>query len=126
MALKHAVSWFEISVADYERAKEFYSRIFDTELGEMEAAGSRLALLPSDEDPDAIGGALIQDPHLKPSENGTVVYLNANPDLQVVLDRVVEAGGKVMIEKSPVGPDMGFFAQFKDSEGNRVGLYSTA
>lgn len=113
-------------MGDYNRAKKFYSEIFETELGEMEAAGSKLALFAADEGPDVVGGALISGPSadVEPSLHGTVVYLNANPDLQTVLERAVSAGGSVLIPKTPVGPDMGFFAQFKDLEGNRVGLYS--
>ncbi|MBT3276349.1 MAG: VOC family protein, partial [Spirochaetales bacterium] len=61
-----------------------------------------------------------------PSEQGSVVYIDANPDLQIVLNRIESAGKSVFIPKTQVGPDMGFFAQFKDSEGNRVGLYSMA
>jgi uncharacterized protein len=124
MSTKHAISWFEITVEDYDRAKKFYGEILDTELGEMQAGETTLAMLPSGPAPEAIGGALVKTPQTKPSEDGSVVYLNANPDLQTVLDRVAQAGGSVFIQKTPVGPDMGFFAQFRDSEGNRVGLYS--
>ena len=36
--MKHAVSWFEIPVKDYDRAKKFYEKILDADLSEMEAA----------------------------------------------------------------------------------------
>ena len=124
--MKHAASWFEIPVSDYERAKKFYSAVFEAELGEMDVAGSKLAMLPSDQDPEVVGGALISssDHAIAPSEQGSIVYLNANPNLQPFLDRAVAAGASVFIPKTLIGPDMGHFAQFRDSEGNRVGLYS--
>ena len=124
MSVRHAISWFEITVEDYKRAKSFYEKILDTELGEMHSGETTLAMLPSGPAPESIGGALVKTPQTKPSEDGSVVYLNANPDLRTVLDRVVQAGGSVFIPKTSIGPDMGYFAQFKDSEGNRVGLYS--
>ena len=52
------------------------------------------------------------------------MYLNGGEDLSVVLGRVEKSGGKVMVQKSPIEPDMGFFAVFHDSEGNSVGLFS--
>ena len=123
---KNAISWFEIPVDDYDRAKKFYEGILDAEFGEMDIDGTKLAMFPADEGQDAVGGALIASPDVKPSEQGSVVYIDANPDLQIVLNRIESAGKSVFIPKTQVGPDMGFFAQFKDSEGNRVGLYSMA
>lgn len=31
-----------------------------------------------------------------PSSNGTVVCINASPSVQIVLDKVVQAGGKIV------------------------------
>ena len=56
---------------------------------------------------------------------GTMVYLSANPDLSAVLGRVEKAGGSVLVPKTDIGENMGFFAIIRDCEGNRVGLHST-
>ena len=41
-----------------------------------------------------------------------------------MLGRVVRAGGLVLQGKTEVGPQMGFSALFRDTEGNCVGLQS--
>ena len=63
-------------------------------------------------------------PGLAASADGTVLYLNGGDDLQVSLNRVEGAGGHVLIPKTLISPEVGYFAQFLDTEGNRVGLYS--
>jgi predicted enzyme related to lactoylglutathione lyase len=60
-----------------------------------------------------------------PSATGTAVFLNANPDLQTLLDRVEGAGGKILMPKTAIGmEDAGYFAMISDTEGNTVGLHS--
>jgi predicted enzyme related to lactoylglutathione lyase len=121
---KNALSWFEIPADDFERAKKFYEAIFDFEMPEMNMPDLRMGILPHDREAGGIGGAIVKGEWSKPSSTGTVVYLNGGDDLSVVLDRVEKAGGKVMVPKSPIEPDMGFFAAFQDTEGNLVGLFS--
>jgi predicted enzyme related to lactoylglutathione lyase len=71
-----------------------------------------------------VGGAIVKvDGHV-PSAQGTMVYLAGGDDLTVVLGRVGAAGGKVLVPKTAINPEYGFFAQFEDTEGNRVGLHS--
>ena len=54
------------------------------------------------------------------------VYLNGGSDLNNVLNRVETAGGQVLLAKTEIGEEHGFFAFFLDSEGNKVGLHSMA
>ena len=60
----------------------------------------------------------------KPTADGSVIYLSAEKDLAGPLARVKAAGGSVAIPKTALPQGMGYFAQFIDSEGNRVGLHS--
>ncbi len=53
-----------------------------------------------------------------------MIYINAGRDLEPALQRIEPAGGKVLVSKTQVGPGMGYYAVFVDSEGNRVGLAS--
>ena len=122
---KNAVSWFEIPVNDFTRAKTFYQKIFDYEMPEMDMGGIRMGILLPDRDGGGVGGAICFGEGYQPAgENGPKVYLTASPDLNTVLDRVESAGGKVILPKTEIAPDMGHFAFFSDSEGNVVGLYS--
>jgi uncharacterized protein len=120
---RHALHWAEIPVADFERACRFYGAIFDTGIPSTTRNGRMIGLLPF-EPGRGVGAALVQGEGLVPSATGTVVYLTAGPDLALVLGRVVRAGGVVLQGKAEIGPQMGFSALFRDSEGNRVGLHS--
>jgi predicted enzyme related to lactoylglutathione lyase len=74
-----------------------------------------------------IGGALADTGgtfHKPSATEGPLIYLNANPDLQGVLDKVEAAGGKVFVPKTEISPEYGFMGVFIDTEGNRIGLHS--
>jgi predicted enzyme related to lactoylglutathione lyase len=119
----NSLNWFEISVAEMPRAKKFYESIFGLALVDGEVAGTQMAFFPIDVQNGKIGGALAQGPFHKPSIDGSKVYLNANPNLSTVLDKVEKSGGKVVLPKTSIG-DFGHMAFFIDSEGNVVGLHS--
>lgn len=119
----HALGWFELSVSDFDRAKRFYSAIFDYDMPEMMMGPARMGFLPHDQG-QGVGGAIIACEGRVPSREGTLVYLAGGADLSVVLDRVAGAGGTVLEPKTPITPEYGFFAFFHDSEGNKVGLHS--
>ena len=53
---KNAISWFEIPVLDFERAKTFYQTIFDFEMPEMIMDHLRMGILLHDRDGGGIGG----------------------------------------------------------------------
>ncbi len=121
-ASPHAVNWFEIPVTDFGRARTFYEAVLDRQIEPLEMGPMTMGMLSSD--PDAIGGAIVQGEHCTPSQDGTVVYLNSGDDLAPMLARVEAAGGVVIVPKTEIGNDFGFFALFIDTEGNRVGLHS--
>lgn len=122
---QHALNWFEIPVADFDRAKTFYETIFAYQMPENQMGPARMGFFLYDFQQGGLGGAIVHNPSFySPSANGTLVYLNGNPDLQPVLDRVEGAGGKVITPKSLVAENLGFWALIEDSEGNRVALHS--
>ncbi len=54
MAAKHALSWFEIPSADFDRARSFYGSIFESDLPIQEMPDGeegviKMAFLPCDE-----------------------------------------------------------------------------
>ena len=61
----------------------------------------------------------------KQTTDGPVLYLNAGDDLQTMLDKVAQSGGEVILPKTEISPEMGYFALFMDTEGNKLGLHST-
>jgi uncharacterized protein len=125
MNFKNAVSWFEIPAADLDRAQKFYETIFDIQMTPMDMPQLQMRLFPT-ETPTDIGGAICSsgDFYKPSSENGPLVYLNGNPDVQVILDKIPAAGGKIIIPKTQISPEHGYMAVFIDTEGNRIALHS--
>ncbi|THU41973.1 VOC family protein [Niastella caeni] len=123
-----AISWFEIPVLDLNRAQQFYEAILGVQLIPMDDFPNiKMRMFPIDDPMTGIGGALVHtgDSFFKPSSTeGPLIYLNANPDVQRVLDKVEAAGGKVIIPKTEISPEYGHMGVFIDSEGNRIGIHS--
>jgi len=120
----NAINWFEIAANDIDRAKKFYEAIFDVQLTSMEMMGMKMAMFPPNGTNGTVGGSLVQSKMHKPGSGGTVLYLNANPDLESVLKRVEKAGGKITMSKTLIDPNTGYMGFITDSEGNTVGLHS--
>lgn len=120
-ATTNALNWFEIPVTDVARAKHFYEKAFDIEMQQMDMMGMQMVMFPS-EGPKS-GGALVKSPNHKPTTEGSIIYLNGNPNLQFVLDRIESAGGKITMPKTSIGEN-GNMAFFLDTEGNLVGVHS--
>ena len=118
------IDWFEIPVTDMKRARKYYETIFQMKMQDMKLAnGLEMSLFPVEEGQP--GGALACHPKAYfPSHEGALLYMNANPDLSRVLDRVEEAGGKAMVPKTLLSEELGYMALIEDSEGNRIGLRS--
>jgi len=126
MTQKHAISWFEIPATDLNRAQKFYETIFDIKLMPMDLPNIKMRMFPVENPMEGIGGALaFAEGFFKPSAtDGPLIYLNGNPDVQKVLDKVEKAGGKVVVPKTQITPEYGYMGVFIDSEGNRIGLHS--
>jgi uncharacterized protein len=117
--------WFEIPVSDMPRAIRFYETLFQAPLIRESAGPVEMAIFPR-RDAGGTTGCLAQGGFMQPGESGTVVYLNADPQLDAMLARVAAAGGEVLVPRTELPDDIGCFALFRDSEGNRVGLHALA
>jgi uncharacterized protein len=123
--MKHAISWFEIPALDIDRAQKFYETIFEVSMINMDATGLKMRAFPLDNPMEGVGGTVIQtNMHIPSATHGPLLYLDANPDVQIVLDRVEAAGGQVIVPKTEISEDYGFMAVFIDTEGNRIALHS--
>ena len=126
------VGWFEIYVAEMDRAKAFYADVVGAGFsaapiaGEGPDAGMEMVFFDSDADAaeDAPGapGALVRHPMRPPELHGTLVYFNVD-DCGAAAARATARGSKVYVEKQSIG-EMGFIAIVGDSEGNSIGLHS--
>ena len=124
--MTNAVNWIEIPVTDFERAKKFYSTIYDYEMPEMQMGPNRMGFLLYDQQGGGIGGAIVQGEGYTPTSAGAKVYLNGGSDLNTVLNRVENAGGKIILPKTEITPEFGYFGILEDSEGNQISLHSNS
>jgi predicted enzyme related to lactoylglutathione lyase len=120
--MTHFITWFEIPVADFERAQKFYSYIFGIKIDKTEMGGDLMGYFPGER--GNVSGAIVQGKGYEPSRNGTLVYLNGGDDLNTVLSRVEDSGGRVIRPKTLINENIGYFAIFHDTEGNQVALHS--
>lgn len=123
--MNNAISWFEIPASDLERATKFYEAIFGVTLIVMDLPNIKMRMFPIT-DNMGVGGAVVDSGgfHRPSATDGPLIYLNGNPDVQAVLDKVEAAGGKIMVPKTEISPEYGYMAVILDTEGNRIGLHS--
>ena len=120
--MKNLISIFEIPATDFSRAVKFYQAILDISIDEVEMDGVAMGLFSGGD--NSVSGSVIKGTNYKPSADGVIIYLNGGDNLQVVLDRVEANKGKILVPKTQISPDIGFYALFIDTEGNKVGLHS--
>ncbi len=121
---RHAINWFEIPVSDFDRAKKFYSKIYDYDMPEMMMGEDRIGILLYDRAGGGVGGAIVKGKDYRVGKDGAKIYLAAGSDLSVVLNRVAGAGGKEIMGKTEVAPGLGHMALIEDTEGNLIYLHS--
>ncbi len=117
------ISIVEIPVGDFSRAVNFYETILGIAIEEMEMDGNKMGILPNNE--GTVNVVLVKGNDYRPTTDGAVLYLNTGDNLQPTLDKVEQNGGKVILAKTQISPEMGYFALFMDSEGNKLGLHSS-
>ena len=124
----NALNWFEIPVADMDRAQAFYEVLLAKPLRREAMGPATMAVFPYEQG-TGVGGALIRGGYApEPSPQGSLVYLNLVGDtpLAEVIARAEAAGARVVLPRTELPDGIGVIAQLQDSEGNRVGLHAMA
>lgn len=115
---------FEIPADDMERAQKFYKETFGWQVNNIPEMNYCIVnTVETDKKgmpktPGAINGGMV-----KRDETGKhpVIVIKV-PSIEEHIKKVEQAGGKVVMPTVPVG-DMGFYARFRDTEGNIIGLW---
>ena len=122
MKHKYPINWFEIPAQDFDRAVNFYRTVLDIELPVSNVGDTKMAFFSSE--PLEVSGVIIEGDGAEPSSKGILLYLNGGEDLALPLSKIEEAGGTVILPKTKISDDVGCYALFIDSEGNRLALHS--
>lgn len=119
--IKNYVSWFEIPAIDFQQAVDFYNHIFDIEMEQNITEHNSMAFFPTTK---GIGGSIVTGQGYVPSDCGPLIYLNGGEDLNKILKKIEGVGGRIVMPKTLINEEMGYFAIFIDSQGNKLALYS--
>jgi hypothetical protein len=118
------VGWFEIPVADMDRAHKFYEKVFNVSIDIHNLGDVIMGWFPNAPGKPGTNGSLIQHSKYTSSESyGVLIYFSCN-DLAYELSRVETAGGAILQQKTEIGGGHGFMGLMKDTEGNRIALHS--
>jgi predicted enzyme related to lactoylglutathione lyase len=117
------VVYFEIPVTNMERAIKFYKSVLHFSFEKEVIDNNEMALFPFSDENAGISGALAKGEIYKPTKDGVVIYFNTL-NIDETLKRAVENGGQLLYPKTSIG-DLGFVAEFQDSEGNRIALHQS-
>ena len=112
--------WFDIPVADLDRAAEFYRAVLGIPVQREKFGDYEFCVL---DHRDGNGGCLVKEPTQISGTGGILCYLNANGRIRDAVAQVAKLGGKVLEPVHAIGPH-GFRAVVLDSEGNRLALHS--
>ncbi|BFP39196.1 VOC family protein [Flavobacteriaceae bacterium GF1] len=122
---QNMVGWFEIPVTDMDRARKFYEEVFEITIQVQDFGGTLMGWFPWSEGKSGCSGSLILQPewYIPSHKEGVLIYF-ASEDVQNELDRIENAGGRILKAKTHISPDVGYMGLFHDSEGNRIALHS--
>jgi uncharacterized protein len=113
--------WFDIPVADLDRAAAFYRAVLDVKVHKEQFDNFSFCVLDHH---DGNGGCLVPNAQEVSGNAGILVYMNVDGRIRDALAQAAKAGGKVLEPIRGIGPH-GFRAVVLDSEGNRIALHST-
>lgn len=117
------VSIIEIPVTNLERATAFYEAVLGIQIELNEMDGVQMGIFPYENEAVSIVLALGND--YQPSQTGVLLYLQAAKGIESVLQAVEQQGGNVLLPKTLISDDMGYYALFTDCEGNKMGLHAS-
>lgn len=120
----NVINWFEIPADDFKRAKKFYETIFEIIIPEQTTGDYTQGFFPYQMGSGKLSGAIVKGPNRIPAKDGALIYFNGNPDLNLPLGKIEKAGGKILVPKTQITPEVGYMAIFIDSEGNKVAIHS--
>ncbi|MFA4966404.1 MAG: VOC family protein [Thermoleophilia bacterium] len=118
--MANTIVWASIPATDLERASKFYSAVLQAEVQTIPGMDG-VVTLPGEQ--GTVSADISLSENNKPSTEGPTIYLDSQGDPEAMLERVVAAGGRILMPVSDMGEMVGWIGFFLDSEGNRIGVH---
>jgi len=115
--MPHTICHLEIPTTDVKRSGEFYKKLFGWKMDY--SWGSDYAVFSTGEG-ILSGGGLDRKDEITP---GNIIIYVLVDDINMMLEKAVEFGGKKVKEKTEI-PHVGWFGLFTDLDGNTIGLFT--
>jgi len=110
------ISWFDVPVDNPERAKKFYSDVFDWKFEKWDGPMDYWMAKTGTKEPGIDGGMSKRMPGQMGMTNTITV-----PSVDEFAKKITENGGYLLIPKMAI-LKVGWFAQCTDTEGNMFGI----
>jgi predicted enzyme related to lactoylglutathione lyase len=120
--MANAVVHFEIPADDVARATSFYEKTFGWKIKKFQmppGAPDYYSVVTRKKDAPGIDGGLMK--RNMPGQPFTN-YISV-PSIDDMHQAVQANGGTIVMPKQEIGPNMGWFSVFKDTENNMMGLH---
>lgn len=111
------INHFEINAEDPIRAKNFYENVFNWKIEKWEGPLEYWLITAGDEDEPGINGGLQR----RENKEDTISNYIGVKSVDDTIKKIEKNGGKVIKPKNSI-PGVGYYAIFKDPEGNRLDL----
>ena len=121
-SVANPVGWFDINVANIDRAKKFYETVFKVKLTDLPIEFGKQSFFPFNPQNPNISGALVEKVDFEPSKSNTIIYFETE-DCVAEEERIEKEGGKIIQPKMHIG-NFGYVSIFIEKQGNTVGLHS--
>jgi predicted enzyme related to lactoylglutathione lyase len=108
------VHW-ELMVGDMQKAKAFYTKVFDWTIDDSGMPG--YGMISTGSDP---GGGMMAKPEMAPAPSLNTYF--AVEDIEATLAKATAAGATLLVPKTPV-PGVGSWAMFADPDGIPIGIF---
>jgi uncharacterized protein len=123
MSPQHHIGWFELYVNDFEKSKDFFTQLFGWDFNLSQSSDDPYWNIFTGE--NSIGGGLMKKAVPEHSGQSVVLYVETD-DLKATLDKAVSLGGSIVMPKTLINENAGYFGLFNDIDGNVIGLWGKA
>ena len=114
----------ELNTTDLDKAKSFYSGLFDWKLEDMPMPGGTYTLIdPGQTDGPGCGGGMMSHP-VEGVPSHWLSYIQVD-DLDATVQKAESLGGQVVVPRMEV-PEMGWFAVLQGPTGEHFAVWENA